>query len=116
MKSPKFSKRPNLLRLPFMVREVYGHSMVPVLPPGTTVYGWKWFRSIKPGDIVIFFHDGREKVKRIDRLVDGRIFVIGDHPETSTDSRHFGWLDAGAVIAKVVWPHAPKHRAEGVEP
>jgi signal peptidase S26 family len=102
-------------RLPLSIREIHGHSMLPVLPPGTLVFGWCWFRSLKPGDIVIFIHEGKEKIKRIGELDDGRIFLLGDHAEASTDSRHFGWLDADAVVAKLIWPRAPKHRAEGVE-
>ena len=115
MKSLKFSKPPNLNKPPFTIRQIHGYSMLPVLPPGTFVYGWRWFKSLKPGDVVIFLHDNKEKIKRIERLMDGQMYVTGDHEDSSTDSRHFGWLDVDAVIAKVVWPHAPKHRAEGIE-
>ena len=101
---------------PVMVRQVHGHSMIPVLPPGTVVYGWRWFRRLKPGDTVILLHHGREKIKRIDKIADDRIYVLGDHPESSTDSRHFGWLDVEVVLAKIIWPHAPRHRAENVDP
>lgn len=90
--------------------------MLPVLPPGTIVYGWRWFRKLKPGDVVIFLHNDKEKIKRIDRIEDGRVYVLGDHAEASTDSRHFGWLDIEDVLAKVIWPHSPRHRAEGVNP
>lgn len=107
-------KRPNR-RLPLTIRQVYGHSMLPVLPPGTVVYGWRWFRRLKPGDIVIFLHNDKEKIKRIDKIKNDKVYVIGDHEGASTDSRHFGWLDSRAIVAKVIWPHAPKHRAEGVD-
>jgi len=89
--------------------------MMPVLPPGTVVYGWRWFRSLRPGDVVIFRHNDREKIKRIDQVKKDKIYVVGDHQEASTDSRHFGWLDKGVVTAKLIWPRAPKHRAEGVD-
>lgn len=87
--------------------------MVPVLPPGTTVWGLGWFKSLKPGQVIVFEHDNREKIKRIDHIKGDKLFVVGDHPETSTDSRHFGLIDPAEVIAKVVWPHSPKNRAEG---
>ena len=90
--------------------------MLPVLPPGTLVFGTGWFFRLKPGDIVVFAHNGKEKIKRIDKLEADTIFVLGDHAETSTDSRHFGWLPRHTVVAKVFWPHAPRHRAEGVDP
>jgi len=70
---------------------------------------------LSPGDVIIFEHNGKEKIKRLDQLQDDRIFVLGDHSETSTDSRHFGWLPRELVVAKVFWPHSPRHRAEGVE-
>lgn len=88
--------------------------MLPVLPPGTIVYGWRWFYRLRSGDIVIFLHDGKEKIKRIEKVREDSVYVTGDHGAASTDSRHFGWLGNDVVIAKVVWPRAPKHRAEGV--
>lgn len=99
-----------------MVRQIHGHSMMPVLPPGTIVYGLKWFRRIKPGDVVIFLHNGKEKIKRVSELKDSRVFVLGDLEDASTDSRHFGWLGRDVVLAKVIWPRAPRHRAEGIDP
>lgn len=88
---------------------------MPVLPPGTIVYGWRWFKQLKPGDVVIFLHNEKEKIKRIDKIENNKVFLTGDHELASTDSRQFGWLDLDTIIAKVVWPHAPKHRAEGIE-
>lgn len=90
--------------------------MLPVLPPGTLVYGWRWFIRLQPGDIVIFFHNGKEKIKRIADIRDRKVYVVGDHNADSADSRQFGWLDADVVFAKIVWPRAPRHRAEGIDP
>jgi nickel-type superoxide dismutase maturation protease len=98
-----------------VIRRVKGHSMMPVLPPETLVLATGWFRRIKPGSVVIFLHEGKEKIKRVEQVEDNRLFVVGDHPTASTDSREIGWIARAAVIAKVFWPHAPKHRAEHVE-
>jgi type IV secretory pathway protease TraF len=77
--------------------------MVPVLPPGTLVVGI-FSSKYKPGDVVIIHHDGKEKIKRISEIKDSQIFVLGDHPESSTDSRHFGWIDVENIQVKVRYP------------
>lgn len=103
------------MKWPIVVRKVHGHSMMPVLPPGTYIWATGWFKNLKIGDIVMFFHDDKEKIKRIDEIKGDELFVTGDHAEASTDSRQFGWITQDKVIAKLFWPHAPKSRAENVE-
>jgi len=49
-------------------------------------------------------HNGLEKIKRIEKLKDNRLYILGDNPTASTDSRHFGWLRAEDVLAVVIWP------------
>lgn len=78
--------------------------MVPVLPPNTVIVAKLWWSRLKPGDIVIFVHDGKEKIKRIQELRGGEMYVLGDHPDASTDSRHFGWIYTESVKAKVIYP------------
>jgi type IV secretory pathway protease TraF len=45
-----------------------------------------------------------EKIKRIERQQGDLIYLLGDNPGASTDSRDFGWLPAKTIVAKVVWP------------
>lgn len=97
---------------PVMVRKVSGHSMMPVLPPKTLVWGFRWYNRLKVGDIVIFCHDNKEKIKRIHEIRGDELFLLGDHSEASTDSREFGSIPTSEVLAKVIWPRAPKERAE----
>jgi type IV secretory pathway protease TraF len=52
-------------------------------------------------------HDGLEKVKRLTKVKDNQIFVVGDNPSASTDSRQFGWLPRAAVIGVLVAPKIP---------
>jgi hypothetical protein len=88
-----------------MIRRVNGHSMVPILPPGIIVFGFRWIRRHKPGHVIIFLHDSKEKIKRIDHIEEnGELYVLGEHPAVSTDSRTFGSIDPSAVKARVVWP------------
>lgn len=79
--------------------------MVPALMPGQMVVGTGLFGTLKAGDVVIFDHNGLEKVKRIKEIAGSTMFVEGDNPSESTDSRQFGGVSTSAVIAKVLWPH-----------
>lgn len=100
------------LTSPFMIRRVQGHSMLPVLPPGTTVWGLCWFRKLKPEQVVIAEYNGREIVKRIDDIRPEGLFLVGDHAEASTDSRHYGAVPKLAVKAIVVWPRVHRVQAQ----
>ncbi len=86
--------------------------MMPVLPPTTLIWGFKWFNTLKVGSVVIFEHDNKEKIKRISEIKDGKLYLLGDHPEASTDSRNFGWIETDVVVAKVIWPRVPKSLIE----
>lgn len=85
------------------IRRVVGESMVPGLGPGAIILLGSG-RHLEVGDVITFKHQGHEKIKRITRLSDEAVFVEGDNKASSTDSRHFGWIDRTAVVGKVIWP------------
>ena len=87
------------------IRRIVGVSMLPLFRPETVVWATGLFRKLRPGDVVIVKHDGLEKIKRVEAIVDGQLFVLGDNVLGSTDSRSFGWLGIESVQAKVIWPH-----------
>ena len=87
----------------FMIRRIVGGSMLPHLTPGKVVFGWRAHR-LKIGDVVILFHDGLEKIKRIDHIDGEKLYVLGDNPVMSTDSRQFGLVERSQVLARIVWP------------
>lgn len=79
--------------------------MTPAYTPGQLVIAAGWFKDIQVGDVVIFRHNGKEKIKRIKHVDPLKgIFVLGDNPAQSIDSRTFGWIDFDEVAAKVIWP------------
>ncbi|HSX33727.1 MAG TPA: S26 family signal peptidase [Candidatus Saccharimonadales bacterium] len=89
------------------LRRVVGESMLPTLRPGTLIIAVRR-RHIQPGDIVIIWHAGREKIKRVRELTAAELFVVGDNAVASTDSRNFGWLPRPRRVPKVIWPRASK--------
>ena len=77
--------------------------MLPFLKPGQDVVSVNWFYKVQPGDMVVIKQDGKEMVKRIQKI-DGRcIFVAGDNSKESTDSRHFGPIRLDQVVGKVIY-------------
>ena len=78
--------------------------MIPSLSAGRLVYATNLYAMLNRGDIVIIWHQGIEKIKRIQAIDGNRFYVVGDNQLVSTDSRVFGWLDRSAICAKVIWP------------
>lgn len=77
--------------------------MLPTFAPGQLVV-FTLTRDVRVGDVVMVLHNETEKIKRIARLEAGRMYVLGDNPAASTDSRTFGWIGVETVIGKAVWP------------
>lgn len=69
------------------------------------------FRPVVPGQVFIVVHDGLEKIKRVQEVKGSQVFVIGDNPQASVDSRSFGWLPVDSIVAKVFWPRMPEDKA-----
>jgi phage repressor protein C with HTH and peptisase S24 domain len=78
--------------------------MLPVLRSGQLVAATALFKKLTPGTVVVIRHNDLEKIKRVQKVKKDSIFVIGDNPLASTDSRSFGWLDVESVIGKIIWP------------
>lgn len=100
-----------LVRLPRV--RVEGGSMMPTLDPGDRLL----VVPLPPrrGRLVVVpdpRDPGRVLIKRVAAVAaDGRIEVRGDNPAASTDSRHFGPVDAGTVIGRPVYRYHPAERA-----
>lgn len=108
--SAGFVRQSDLPRLPCQVgrrrwylRRVVGDSMVPTLRPSQIVL-LRQVVVVRPGDIVMFSHRGVEKVKRVAKVTNDTLYMLGDNPTRSTDSRQFGVIPSQAVCGRVVWP------------
>jgi nickel-type superoxide dismutase maturation protease len=82
-----------------------GRSMNPTLKDGEIVLVDR-DAKIDVGDIVVAKHpleQNSEVVKRVARINDrGHYFLIGDNPDDSTDSRHYGAVTREYIKGKVV--------------
>lgn len=109
MRLPKISDDiKDILKRPLLVRRVRGGSMAPKLRPGQLIVATKLFRKLRPGQVVIVERNHRQIVKRIERIEQDKVFVIGDNLQASVDSRQFGWLDRTEVVARVFRPNLAK--------
>ena len=82
-----------------------GTSMNPTLRDGEVVLVDRE-AEIEVGDIVVAKHpieQVSEVVKRVERINErGHYFLIGDNPDDSTDSRHYGAVTREYIKGKVV--------------
>ncbi|MCM1983539.1 nickel-type superoxide dismutase maturation protease [Lyngbya confervoides] len=86
---------------------VYHRSMVPTLQPGDEIlFNPRSYtqRRPQPGEIIVLVHPqqpGLPLVKRVERILEEKIWVVGDNGEASTDSRQFGAVDLPQVLGQV---------------
>lgn len=85
-----------------LVRRVVGNSMLPTLRPNQIIIVWQFFYTPKIGHLVMFNHGGLQKVKRVTNVSRNGLFVAGDNPDHSTDSREFGLIRQDKVVGRVI--------------
>jgi nickel-type superoxide dismutase maturation protease len=103
---------------PLILKSVYplrvnGDSMAPRLPPGARVVARPvdGATQLHVGDVVVARRSDRpglEIVKRIHSIdSDGTVFLLGDNPAASADSRDFGAVTRQHIVARIVWRYWP---------
>lgn len=93
--------------------EVSGLSMAPALQPGDRLL-LRRTRSVRPGDIVAASdprQPARPVLKRVVDVSQEGVFLLGDNPEHSTDSRQFGPVPIRSVTGKAIYRYVPTARA-----
>lgn len=86
----------------FLLRRVDGLSMAPAYGHGDIVLAVGFLKKPRVGDVVIARHHRVEIMKRIDQFDGDKVYLLGDNPEESTDSRQFGWLPVESIVGVVV--------------
>lgn len=84
--------------------------MLPTLRPGQVVVGFPAVKSLKPGQLIVFERQGIEQIKRVSMVEGDEVYVLGDNPGRSTDSRTIGWVPRRSVRARIIYPSAATKR------
>ena len=96
----------------FTTVRIVGPSMEPELRNGETYLARTRFR-LRVGDVVVLRHPDRCElltVKRLVRQEAGGWWVEGDNPESSSDSRQFGAVAPGLIVARILMRLSPLRR------
>ncbi|RWZ82024.1 MAG: hypothetical protein EOT04_00095 [Candidatus Chaera renei] len=83
-----------------LVRRVVGDSMAPSLRAGDIVLTWR--RPPQNGHVVVAWQAGREVIKRVAAVKKDRVYLLGDNPDVSSDSRDYGWVKSGDILGVVM--------------
>ncbi len=99
----KFFKKLNKLNF-LLIRRVDGQSMLPSLSPGQLIIAIKYKPTKLTGRVVICYYDRLEIIKRVKWVEQDQLYLLGDNPEFSRDSRFFGLISQEQLIGLVIWP------------
>ncbi len=78
--------------------------MLPSLKSGQLILVSNSMTQDLTGQMVIFSHNGLDKIKRVKTIDDNLVYLLGDNLEFSHDSRQFGYISKEQLIGRVIWP------------
>ncbi|MGC8464301.1 MAG: nickel-type superoxide dismutase maturation protease [Acidimicrobiales bacterium] len=118
LRSLRSALRAVLGGVPLRRVEVTGDSMEPTLRAGDRLVVVRLSETVRPGQIVVV-RDPRDQrrhmIKRVVRVLHDRIEVRGDNADSSTDSRHFGFVDLSLVEGVARYRYFPASRAGSLD-
>ncbi|WP_368506439.1 nickel-type superoxide dismutase maturation protease [Synechococcus sp. YX-04-1] len=90
-----------------LLLRIEGRSMQPTLEPGDRVLVRRLGRKLSPslGSVVVTWHPQRSKlrlIKRLKSVEETGLWLLGDNPTESTDSRQLGAVPTNLLIGEVV--------------
>jgi signal peptidase I len=87
------------------------YSMFPTLLPGDILLTYRPWHPYRVNELVVFERQGQILVKRVAGIVGdtvfgttvphGYVYVLGDNPDKSEDSRQFGVIPVGVIKGKI---------------
>ncbi len=84
------------------IRRVVGDSMEPFLSAGRLIVVVS-SKHYNPGDVVGVRFDSKIIIKRIAKTRDNLVYVLGDNPRNSLDSRKLGWIASDNLVFKLLF-------------
>ncbi len=91
---------------PIIIRQISGESMSPDLKGGDTIYGLRWFNTLKINDIVIVAHEGKEKIKIVTKIKDDQVYLVSGNRKKGCSRQEVGFVNIKSVKARVIWPRS----------
>lgn len=81
--------------------------MTPTFRPKQVVLCYQT-RVFREGQVVVAFVDGREVIKRIQKIQGSKVWLVGDNLKESTDSRSYGSINDHYIEGVVFFPSSKK--------
>jgi SOS-response transcriptional repressor LexA len=85
------------------VRRVEGNSMTPTLRSGQLVFCHQ-LRDFKNGQLVIAFVKGREVIKRIAKIEQGRVYLSVDDAKHAHNGTYYAVVPDSKIEGVIFWP------------
>lgn len=94
-----------MIGLPIHIFRVQDKSMEPILHENDYIIVSSFFGKLRVGDLIVLLHPKLQVkiIKKIAKIKENTIFVVGTNEALSDDSRSFGYIDAKNVVGKVLF-------------